>query len=120
MIMTMEEYAAQLREAINDSVDDALARLQSQSESEKGSINNLVLKKNGALRNSMETYDDGDTISVDWMVDYAGEAYYHYAAKKTTEGTYDHWLDPAVNPEINARIATFQDNILNGIIESMR
>ena len=118
--MTIEEYAAQLRDAIDDSVDDALMRLQSQSETEKGSINNLVLKKTGALRNSMETYYDGDTIAVDWMVDYAGEAYYHYAVNKTTEGTYDHWLDPAVNPEIEARIATFQDNILNGIVERMR
>ena len=116
--MTMEEYAAKLTEAINDSVADALARLQSQSEAEKGSINNLVLKKTGALRNSMETYEE--TPSIGWFTDYAIYAYSHKALNKTTEGTYDHWLDLSV-PEIKAIVVdTFQDNILNGIVERMR
>lgn len=119
--MTMEEYAVQLREAINDSVDDALMKLQSLKDKYKdSSINQIVLKKSGDLRRSMETYNDGETIAVDWMIDYAGAAYYHTAAEKTTEGTYDHWLDISV-PEIKAIVVdTFQDNILNGIADRMR
>ena len=91
--MTFEEFSEKL---LNDAKESFI---NAASVDTFKAIQDLVLYKTGALRNSAEIVQSDSGVSIKWTTSYAEDAFNHAAKHVTTEGTDDHWLDAFIGGE---------------------
>lgn len=91
--MTFEEFSDKLLSDAKESFVNAA------SIDAFKAIQNLVLYKTGALRNSAVITQSEDGVTIKWTTPYAEDAFNHAAKHVTTQGTDDHWLDAFIHGE---------------------